>query len=158
MGLCMSKSSRNTGCQSWRSKKILSIGPVWTRFARAGQIGRNLFWPPTLTARTSAALWPTETHSTSLKRSKPPVLTQFLFKHLAVLLMYFISVQIILISLVLFSKCAVFVRPICINQQTSSCISTKNFSHCIFSWLSRKTNSLADQNTVWQKQLFRKKM
>ena len=157
MGLCRSKSSRNTG-KVGGQKKFLPICPARAKRVRIRPSGRVSFQPSTLTVGISAALWPTETHSTSLERSKPPVLTQFLFKHLAVLLMYFISVQIILISLVLFSKCAVFVRPICINQQTSSCISTKNFSHCIFSWLSRKTNSLADQNTVWQKQLFRKKM
>ena len=71
-------------------QKILPISPVRTRFARAGLIGRIFCWPPTLTARRSAALWPTETHSTSLERSKPPLLTQSLSKSLAVLLMYFI--------------------------------------------------------------------
>ena len=63
-------------------KKILPSGPVRTRFARAGLIGRTFCWPPNLTARRSAALWPTETHSTSLERSKPPLLTQSLSKSL----------------------------------------------------------------------------
>ena len=80
-------------------KNFLPIGPVRTRITRAGQIGRIFFWPPTLTAHSSAALWPTETHSTSLERSKPLLLTQFLFKSLAVLLKYFISVQSDLISI-----------------------------------------------------------
>ena len=34
--------------------------------------GRIFFTPPTLTACNFAASWPTETHSTSLERSKPP--------------------------------------------------------------------------------------
>ena len=79
---------------------ILPISPVRTRFARAGLIGRIFCWPLTLTAHRFAALWPTETHSTSLERSKPPLLTQSLSKSLAVLLMYFISIQSDLISIV----------------------------------------------------------
>ena len=43
VGLCWSKGSRATGCQSWRSKKILPSGPVRTRFARAGPFGRIFF-------------------------------------------------------------------------------------------------------------------
>ena len=78
---------------------ILLISPVRTRFARAGLIGRIFCWPLTLTAHRFAALWPTETHSTSLERSKPPLLTQSLFKSLAVLLMYFISIHSDLISI-----------------------------------------------------------
>ena len=81
-------------------KKILPIWPVRTRFARARLIGRIFFGPPTLTAPRSAALWPTETCSTSLERSKPPLLTQFLSKSLAGLLIYFISIQSDLISIV----------------------------------------------------------
>ena len=53
------------------------------------------------------------THSTSVERSKPHLLTQALFKSLEALLMYFISVQIILISIGSISKGAVFVGPIC---------------------------------------------
>ena len=82
-------------------QKILPISPVRTRFARAGLIGRTFCWPPTLTARRSAALWPTETHSTSLERSKPPLLTQSRFKSLATLFAYFFSDQSDLISIVL---------------------------------------------------------
>ena len=78
---------------------ILPISLVRTRFARAGLIGRIFCWPLTLTAHRFAALWPTETHSTSLERSKPPLLTQSLFKSLAVLLMYFISIHSDLISI-----------------------------------------------------------
>ena len=81
-------------------QKILPSGPVWTRFARAGPIGRNFCWPPNLTASSSGALWPTETHSTSLERSKPPLLTQTMSKSLAALLMYFISIQSDLILIV----------------------------------------------------------
>ena len=81
-------------------KKILPSGPVRTRITRAGPFGRIFFWPPTLMAGSSAALWPTETHSTSLERSKPPLLTQALSKSLEALLMYFISIQSDLISIV----------------------------------------------------------
>ena len=76
-------------------------GPVRTCFACARLIGRIFFWPPTLTASSSATLWPTETHSTSLERSKPPLLTQFMFKSLAALLIHLISFQSDLISIVL---------------------------------------------------------
>ena len=94
-------------------KKILPIAPVRTRITCAGPFGRIFFKPPTLMAGSSAVLWPTKTHSTSLERSKPPLLTQTLFKSLAALLMYFISVQSTLISIGLISKGAVFVGPIC---------------------------------------------
>ena len=80
-------------------KKILPIARVRTRIARAGLIGRIFFWPPTLTACKTAALWPTETHSTSLERSKPPLLTQILSKSLVALLTHFISIQSDLISI-----------------------------------------------------------
>ena len=53
-------------------------------------------------------------HSTFLERSKPPLLIQTLFKSLAALLMYFISVQSTLISIGFISMGAVFVGPICI--------------------------------------------
>ena len=58
-------------------------------------------------------LFDPETHSTSIERSKPLLLTQSLSKSLEALLMYFISVQISLISIGLISKGAVFVGPIC---------------------------------------------
>ena len=80
-------------------KKILPIGPLRAKWVRTWPIGRIFLWPPTLTACRSAAFWPTETHSTPLERSKPPLLTQFLFKTLAALLLYFISVQNDLISI-----------------------------------------------------------
>ena len=80
-------------------KKILPSGPVRTRFACAGPLGRFFSQTPTLMAGSSAAIWPTETRSTSLERSKPPLLTQTLSKRLAALLLYFISVQIDLISI-----------------------------------------------------------
>ena len=82
-------------------KKILPIASVRTRFARAGPIGRIFCWHPTLTAGSYAVLWPTETHSTSLERSKPLLLTQSMSKSLAALLIHFISVQSDLISIVL---------------------------------------------------------
>ena len=97
----------------WGQKKILPSSPVRTRFARAGPFGRILFWPPTLMANSSAAVWPTETHSTSFKRSKPPLLTQALSKSLEALLMYLISIQSTLISIGFISKGAIFVGPIC---------------------------------------------
>ena len=94
-------------------KKILPIAPVRTRITRAGPFGRIFFKPPTLMAGSSAVLWPTKTHSTSLERSKPPLLTQTLSKSVEALLMYFISAQSTLISIGFISKGAVFVGPIC---------------------------------------------
>ena len=44
--------------------------------------GQDFFRSPTLTACSFAALWPTETHSTSFERSKPRLLTQSLSKRL----------------------------------------------------------------------------
>ena len=81
-------------------QKILPISPARAKRVRTGPLGRIFCWRPTLTAGRSAALWLTETHSTSLERSKPPLLTQSLSKSLAVLLMYFISIQSDLISIV----------------------------------------------------------
>ena len=83
-----------------------------------GRSAEFYFWPPTLMAGCSAALWPTETHSTSFKRSKPPLLTQALSKSLEALLMYFISIQSTLISIVFISKGAVFVGPLCMFLQS----------------------------------------
>ena len=48
-------------------------------------IDRIFFKPPILIAGSSVALQPIETHSTSLERSKPLLLTQSLFKTLAAL-------------------------------------------------------------------------
>ena len=66
MGLCRSKGSRANGCQSWRSKKILPIGPARAKRVRTRPLGRIFCCPPTLTAGSYAALWPSETHSTSV--------------------------------------------------------------------------------------------
>ena len=102
-------------------KKILPNGPARVIRVRTGPLGRIFFKPPTLMAGSSAVLWPTKTHSTSLERSKPPLLTQTLSKSLAALLMYFISVQSTLISIGFISKGAVFVGPICIFQPYLIC-------------------------------------
>ena len=80
-------------------KKILPSGPVRTRITRGGPFGRIFYKPPTLMAGRSAAIWPTATHSTSLERSKPPLLTQSLSKSLKALLLHFIPVQNTLISM-----------------------------------------------------------
>ena len=93
--------------------KILPISPPRAKWVRTVPLGRNFFWPPTLTAGRSAALWYTETHSTSLERSKPPLLIQSLSKILAALLWCFVTIQSTLISIVLISRGAVFVGPIC---------------------------------------------
>ena len=61
-------------------QKILPISPARAKRARTWLIGRIFCWPPSLTARSSAALWPTETHSTFLERFKPCLLTQSLSK------------------------------------------------------------------------------
>ena len=97
-------------------KKILPNGPARVIRVRTGPLGRIFFKPPTLMAGSSAVLWPTKTHSTSLERSKPPLLTQTLSKSLAALLVYFISVQSTLISIGFISKGAVFVGPICTSH------------------------------------------
>ena len=81
------------------SKKILPISLARGKRVRTGPLGRIFFGPPTLMAGSSAVLWLTETHSTSLERSKPPLLTQALFKSLVVLLRHFISSQNIPISI-----------------------------------------------------------
>ena len=99
-------------------KKILPISPARAIRVRTGAIGKIFSWPLTLTACSSAAIWPTATHSTSLERSKPPLLTQILFKSLKAFFMYFISVQSTLISIGFISKGAVFVGPICIKSRT----------------------------------------
>ena len=83
----------------WGQQKILPNSPARAKRVRTGPLGRIFCWPPTLTACSSSALWPTETHSTFLERSKPPLLTQSLSKSLAALLMYFISIQSDLISI-----------------------------------------------------------
>ena len=101
-------------------KKILPNGPARVIRVRTGPLGRIFFWPPTLMAGSSAALWPTETHSTSFKRSKPPLLTQVLSKRLEALLRYFISIQSDLISIVFINKGAVFVGPLCRFQKKST--------------------------------------
>jgi len=55
---------------------VRESNPGRTRVVRGGPRGRIFFRSPTLTACTSAALRPTETHSTSLERSKPHPPTQ----------------------------------------------------------------------------------
>ena len=101
MGLCRSRGSRATSCQSWRSEKKNSADQPGSNLRHLPQADRQNFFfkPPTLIVGSSAALQPTETHSTSLERSKPFLLTQALFKSLAALLTYFISVQSDLISI-----------------------------------------------------------
>ena len=91
----------------WDLKKILLRGPprttrvrpaldsqtiiVWesnagcTCVVRGGPRSRIFFRFQTLTACSFAALWPTETHSTSFERSKPHLLTQSLSKRLEAL-------------------------------------------------------------------------
>ena len=71
MGLYRSKVCKVTTCQSWRM--ILSS---WSR-TRAARIlvwlwpnGRLFFKPQTLIGCNFATLWSTETHSTSLERSR----------------------------------------------------------------------------------------
>ena len=81
-------------------KKKSADRPARAKRVRTGLIGRIFFRPPTLIAGSSDALWPTETHSTSLERSKPPLLTQFLSESLAALLLCFIFIQSELISIV----------------------------------------------------------
>ena len=93
----MLKGSRATSYQSWGFEKQFRRSAQ----VRAGQAEELFFIPPTLIAGSSVALQPIETHSTSLERSKPLLLTQSLFKSLEALLMYLISVHNSLISIVL---------------------------------------------------------
>ena len=74
MGLCGSKGSRAIGCQSLKLKKNSAERPGSNPLCPRWSARQNFFWPPTLTARSSASLWPSETQSTSLERSKPPLL------------------------------------------------------------------------------------
>ena len=74
----------------FHSKAYVQLQAEWQNF---------FFKPPTLLAGSSAALQLTETHSTSLERSKPPLLTQSLFKSLVGLLRYSIPIQKDLISI-----------------------------------------------------------
>ena len=84
----------------WKKNFVhqLGLNPICPRWA---DWQNSFFQPLTLMACSSVALWPTETHSTSLERFKPLLLTQFLFKSLSELLVYLISVQSTLISIVL---------------------------------------------------------
>ena len=78
--------------------EILCIFVARVKQVRTGPSCRIFFWPSTLTARSSAVVWPTETHSTSLERSKPLLFTQYLSK--SPFNVYFISIQSDLISIV----------------------------------------------------------
>jgi len=86
----MYKSAARLLNRNWVNKEGLDLSKevlwVWT-----WPISRIFCWPPTLTACSFAVLWPTRTHSTSLERSKPPLLTQSLSKSLVVILFYFHS-------------------------------------------------------------------
>ena len=55
---------------------VQESNPGRTRVVRGGPGGRIFFKPPTLTACNFDTSCPTETHSTSLKRSQPPQQTQ----------------------------------------------------------------------------------
>ena len=91
----------------------------------------------------SAALWPKETYSTSLERSKPLLLTYFLFKSLAALLRYFISSQSTLISKVQFSKGVVFIAHSCIVYLYF------HFKKC-FDWIRKnESNSRKKAIEIW---------
>ena len=112
--LCVSVGQRAAELRAVEvKKKYLPTRLTPGALVQTGPLGRIFFKPPTLMAGSSAVLWPTKTHSTSLERSKPPLLTQTLSKSLAALLVYFISVQSTLISIGFISKGAVFVGPIC---------------------------------------------
>ena len=87
----------------------------------------------------SVALWPTETHSTSLERSKLFLLTQLLFKSLEPHLKYFISVQS---TLILSSKGAIFVGPNC------------TMFHWLFSVMGRTFMWCDRQTDIWTDSLF----
>ena len=113
MGLCRSNGSRATSHQSWRFEKNSAKRPGADEAGSNRADWQNLFLLSTLSAYSSAVLWSKKTHSTSLERSKPPLLTQTLSKSLTALLVYFISVQSTLISIGFISKGAVFVGPIC---------------------------------------------
>ena len=82
-------------------KKILPISPARAIRVRTGPLGRIFFQPPTLTARISAALWPTKTHSTSLEKSKPPLPIQF---QLTVLKGFLLQVMLCQSDLILLHK------------------------------------------------------
>ena len=83
------------------NKKFCHLAQLEPESPALGRAAEFFFKTLTLIAGSSVALQPTETHSTSLERSKPPLLTQALSKSLESLLMYFMSVQKTLITIVL---------------------------------------------------------
>ena len=112
----------------WRWSDRPGLEPGRLRLVRFGPRSRIFLRSPTLTACSFAVLWSTETHNTSLKRSKPPLLTQSMCKSLEAFLLYLTSVQITLISSGLISKGAVFVGPICrTNLVPNNCFWTTLF-------------------------------
>ena len=80
-------------------KKNLVIQPIADESCLNLAEWQNISLPSTLTASSSAAHCLTETHSTSLERSKPYLMTKSLYQSLAALLGCFIFVQNILISI-----------------------------------------------------------
>ena len=99
LDLCRSKDSRATSHQSWKFEKNSVVQPIADESCLNLAEKQNIFWPSTLTASSSAAHCLTETHSTSLKRSKLYLLTKSLLQSLAALLGCFIFVQNTLISI-----------------------------------------------------------
>ena len=93
------KGSRATSHQSWKFEKNSVVQPIADESCLNLAKWQNIFWPSTLTASSSAAHCLTETHSASLERSRPYLLTKSLSQSLAALLGCFIFVQNTLISI-----------------------------------------------------------
>ena len=107
MGLFRLKGSRATNYGTWRFGKIFCRSALcWClRFELDNQ--QIFFKTPKLVLLLS------ETHSTSLERPKPLLLIQSLFKTLAAVLMYIISVQSDLILIVFIKQgCQYFLAPV----------------------------------------------
>ena len=74
-------------------KKVWQLVPAWACQIQTELSIRIFFKPPTLRVGGPAALWLTETQSTSLEKFKPLLMTYSMFKILEALLRYFTSVQ-----------------------------------------------------------------
>ena len=87
---CMSRGCKTAGPQSW-ARPGIEPGPRRLLHKIAKNVASNpkcqlFFWPQTLTVRSFATLWDTETYNTSFERSDVWLLSGYTFRGVAVLL------------------------------------------------------------------------